>query len=332
MIYLEQILTTNKTNNKNNLFLYLDIYDLYNNYTQHLNTQITMSFINKNDNILNTLHKYKSLQYIKEIISITQLHTSFEYYQLMDKELFSTDTSVYCVCCNNIEWKMESKYLVCIFCGYKKHKLNLTSISFLDIDRINLPTKHQTYNRKLQFDEDINKFEGKYSSRISDKMIIKIKHLLIENSITTNNKCIDIERQLFYITKKELIKYIQFFDNFKELINEINYIYYKITGIYTHDLTHIREKLNQDFETLSELYDSIFKKKNTNIFIPSNLKVGRKNFINRQIVLYHLLHKHNYYCKLNDFNLSKTIDRQIFNDNMCKFLFEHLGWNFKSLF
>ena len=54
--------------------------------------------------------------------------------------------------------------------------------------------------------------------------------------------------------------------------------------------------------------------------------------INSQYVLYQLLIKHKFNCNKGDFNILKTTDRQTFHDDVCKELFNHLGWNFKCLF
>ena len=61
-------------------------------------------------------------------------------------------------------------------------------------------------------------------------------------------------------------------------------------------------------------------------------KFDRKNFINTQYVLFQLLRRHKYMCKKQDFNILKTIDRKSFHDDICKELFEELGWNFTAIF
>ena len=62
------------------------------------------------------------------------------------------------------------------------------------------------------------------------------------------------------------------------------------------------------------------------------IKLIEKNFINTQYVLFQLLRRHKYPCKRADFNILKTIDRKSFHDDVCKSLFEQLGWNFTALF
>ena len=55
--------------------------------------------------------------------------------------------------------------------------------------------------------------------------------------------------------------------------------------------------------------------------------INRKNFINTQYVLFQLLRRHRHSCKKEEFIILKTIDRKFFHDEICKELFEELGWN-----
>ena len=78
-----------------------------------------------------------------------------------------------------------------------------------------------------------------------------------------------------------------------------------------------------DIELLSEKYEQKMIKEGN---------IERKSFINSQYVLYQLLTRHRYPCNRDDFNLLKTIDRVHFHEEICKELFEKLGWNFTPLF
>ena len=60
--------------------------------------------------------------------------------------------------------------------------------------------------------------------------------------------------------------------------------------------------------------------------------INRKNFINTQYVLYNCLCRHKHQCKKEEFIILKTIDRKFFHDEICKVLFEELGWNHTPYF
>jgi len=114
----------------------------------------------------------------------------------------------------------------------------------------------------------------------------------------------------------------------KDTVNSKHYedvilIYFNITGKKPNDISHLEPNLLDDFDVLTNLYDKKFKR---------DAKFDRKNFINTQYVLFQLLRRHKYMCKKQDFNILKTIDRKSFHDDICKELFEELGWNFTAIF
>ena len=100
-------------------------------------------------------------------------------------------------------------------------------------------------------------------------------------------------------------------------------IYHNLTGKSVNNIGHLESKLLDDFDILANLYDKKYKQ---------NKKITRKNFINTHYVLFQLLRRHRYKCIPDDFNILKTTDRKSFHDDICRDLFETLGWNFTCLF
>ena len=100
----------------------------------------------------------------------------------------------------------------------------------------------------------------------------------------------------------------------------VHLIHNRLTGKPTDDISHLEEILIVDFDRLSELYDKRFK------------HIKRKNFINTQYVLYQLLFRHKHPCDASDLIILKTTDRKCFHDNICRQLFEELGWNHSPLY
>jgi hypothetical protein len=95
----------------------------------------------------------------------------------------------------------------------------------------------------------------------------------------------------------------------------VHLIHYNFTNIKPDDISHLEDKLLDDFDILTALYDKIFK------------HINRKNFINTQYVLFQLLCRHKHPCVPEDFSILKTIDRKAFHDDICKDLFTLNGWN-----
>ena len=100
----------------------------------------------------------------------------------------------------------------------------------------------------------------------------------------------------------------------------VHLIHYNFTSIKPDDITYLEDKLFDDFNALTELYDKKYK------------NIDRKNFINTQYVLYQLLRRHRHPCKEEDFVILKTFDRKVFHDEIIKDLFQELGWNSTTYF
>lgn len=100
----------------------------------------------------------------------------------------------------------------------------------------------------------------------------------------------------------------------------VHLIHYNFTLIKPDNISHLEDKLFDDFNILTELYDKRYK------------NIDRKNFINTQYVLYQLLKRHKHPCKEHDFVILKTFDRKVFHDDIIKNLFQELGWNSNTYF
>ncbi len=110
--------------------------------------------------------------------------------------------------------------------------------------------------------------------------------------------------------------------NYPDQYENIHLIHYNLTGIKPDNISHLEDVLIKDFEMLVEAYDVLFPADCT--------KNSRKNFINAQYVLYQLLIKNKHQCERSNFTLLKTMTTRKEHDNICKILFEHLGWNFTN--
>jgi len=134
-------------------------------------------------------------------------------------------------------------------------------------------------------------------------------HLLMGDESTPKN--IRFSR----VTKEHIMLFLKETENAKHYEN-VNMIYYTLTGNKADDISHLEHDLLEDFDKLVNLYDKIFK------------NINRKKFINMHMVLYELLMRHKHPCKKEDFPVLKTIDRKEFYDEVTKVLFESLGWNY----
>jgi len=212
---------------------------------------------------------------------------------------------------------LEGNIYVCSICSAQQEILKHIS-SYKDIDRVNISCRYM-YDRKVHFRDCINQYQGTQNSTILQKVYddlerqFELHHLLVGD--------IDSPKEIRFknITKEHIGMFLKELEYNKHYEN-INLIHYNLTGVKPDDISYLENKLLDDFDSLTELYDKRFK------------NIDRKNFINTQYVLYQLLSRHKHPCIKEDFTILKTIDRKSFHDDICKVLFEERGWNHSPFF
>jgi hypothetical protein len=163
------------------------------------------------------------------------------------------------------------------------------------------------YDRKVHFRDCIKQYQGKQNSTIPT-VEFNNHHLLLGKD--TDSK----EYRFKNITKNHILLFLKEL-GYANHYENVHLIHYNLTNIKPDDISYLEDKLMDDFDNLTDLYDKNFK------------DINRKNFINTQYVLYQLLQRHKHPCKKEEFIILKTIDRKFFHDEVCKTLFETLGWN-----
>jgi hypothetical protein len=294
-------------------FYIIETVQLVERYKKILSTPVKISFTGKiiNDN------KEKN-DIIDEYLAVSYKYNKILVNSTVEKSKIPK------VSCNNCENKkqfdiVDNSIYICILCGSQQEILLHTS-SYKDIDRINISSKY-TYDRKVHFRDCINQYQGKQNSTIDQNVYkslmdqFKKHHLLVDKEKTKKGKCKNITKEHIHLFLKEL-KYTKHYEN-------VNLIHYTMSGIKPDDISHLEDKLLDDFDLLTELYDKKFRNKP---------EFKRKNFINTQYVLYQLLIKYNHPCKKEDFTILKTSDRKSFHDDVAKICFEDLNWNHTPLF
>lgn len=224
--------------------------------------------------------------------------------------------------CNNCANKKDFEILedftyICTKC-YARQNIIKYSSSYTDIDRVNISSKYM-YDPKIHFRDCIKQYQGKQNCTISQKIYddleeqFKLHHLLLETN-SDGNPITDKQVKFSEITKNHVMIFLKELGYSKHYEN-VHLIHYTFTGIKPDDISYLEDKLLNDFDDLIDLYHKRYK------------TIKRKNFINTQYVLYQLLRRHHHTCKKEEFIILKTIDRKFFHDEICKALFEELGWN-----
>lgn len=221
-------------------------------------------------------------------------------------------------CSNKKEFDIvDNNTFICTKCYARQNIMKHTS-SYNDIDRVNISSKYM-YDRKVHFRDCINQYQGKQNSTIPLQIYDDLTEQFDNHHLLKGNTSVPKEIRFQSITKNHILMFLKEL-NYAKHYENVHLIHYVLTGIKPDDISHLEDLLLDDFDALTDLYDKKFK------------HINRKNFINTQYVLYQLLLRHRHPCKKEEFVVLKTIDRKFFHDEVCKVLFEELGWNHHPFF
>ena len=296
--YIDDILNEIQYN-----FYIIKTIDLIEEYKKILNQPMKITFLGKPSK--NNKEKQKI---INEYMLIAQNYINLECNG--DK---NNKNPILCKNCSNKKDfdNIDINIYICNVCYVQQTILKHNS-SYNDIDRINISSKYM-YDRKVHFRDCIKQYQGKQNSTIPNKVY---KELTIEfqNHHLLDENCNDKKERFKNITKNHVLLFLKDL-GYSSHYENVHLIHYNLTDSQPNDISHLEDHLLDDFDILTDLYDKKFK------------NINRKNFINTQYVLYQLLCRHKYVCKKEEFIILKTIDRKFFHDEICKTLFECLGWN-----
>jgi len=314
-------------------FYFLDTVELVEDYKNTLQTPIKISFLDSTPNQRDSnktnkdktaiVHKY--INKVKEynMIDYSQLRGNTDLSNCSNSNLntgFQHQTCSLCDSRNLTESTEFTGVIICLDCGIQETTLNLANsirLNHNDSKRVNICAKY-SYDKKSHFLNCINQYQGKQKSGIEPNIITMIeneldKYNLIDHSKKTKRtKFKNVSKEHIFLFVKEL--------RLTKCYGDINLIHHLITDTPLNDISHLTEKLLQDFDQFVQMHHKLY---------PTDTE--RKNF-NYQHLLYQLLTRHKYSCNANEFNFLKTVDRKYYHDEICRTIFENLGWNYSSLF
>lgn len=301
-------------------FYYLDTAEILQEYKQTLQTPIKIDFMT-NKKIEDQTSKTQLIQqYIDKIKD----------YNIVECPYIKTEPSLNlslknkkCIHCSSSQLTESVEFvgvIICLNCGAQETTMNLANsirLTHNDAKRVNICSKY-SYDKKSHFLNCINQYQGKHKTGIDQSTIEQIekeieKYNLVDHSKKTRKaKYCNITKEHIFLFVKEL--------KLTKCYGDINLIHHLITGHPLNDISHLTDKLLQDFDQFVQMHHKLFPN-----------ETERKNF-NYQQLLYQLLLRHKYPCNPAEFNFLKTIDRKYYHDEICRTIFENLGWNYSSLF
>ena len=232
---------------------------------------------------------------------------------IVRRDKFSCDN-----CQNKISFTFEENACICDLCGAQKDLIRYTS-SYKDVGRVNMSAKY-TYDRKVHFRDCMNQYQGKQNCSIEQKVYDELEIAFEMHNLLLGDKNVPKEERFSKISRDHVLFFLKELEYSKHYENVI-YIHYVMTGKKPDDISYLEDALMGDFDILIETYDKNFKN-----------KVNRTNFISTHVVLYQLLCRRKHKCRKEDFFILKSIERKDFHHDICKELFEFLGWGYTPMY
>ncbi len=241
-------------------------------------------------------------------LSIAQLYINIDGITQLPKKML-------CECCGNSNFAQsyeDDSIYICKICQTEKEILDDTP-SFKDTDRVNMASKY-TYTRKGHFTDAVKKFQGTQNTDPK-----KIKHVtdVLHQEIDKHN-----------LTAKQGMKNSVTKDHIYGFLSEqqlachyddVNLLFHIVTGEPCPDISHIIDRLTEDFDKLEEVLTKIKDENRSN-----SLTVNYK--------LYKLLQKWGFPCRKCDFYILKTKMKEDEHDEKMKEAWEVLGWDWLPTF
>lgn len=298
----------------NDLSFYENIFMLYKTNTDHLIRdllKILKAPLRKNDTKAqkNADREKNRLinQYIETVITFIP-YDLFEHITLSDAENTSVNGNICENCGNSSLFMKESDIIICKVCFNEVIRLVFNNCSY------SMVGGKCHYDRLTHFKECIKQYQCKQNTFINPEVYSKIDKALITSGIIDDN--VKEKSKRYKKVTKSHISYFLKELGFSKYYDDYNLIYCTMTGTKPKDISHLENKLYEDFTKISEAYSVIM---NDN---------ERKNFINIQFILYKLLLRHKEKISIEDFGAVKSQDKKMDREKLCKEIFVHLGWEY----
>jgi hypothetical protein len=295
-------------------FYIFETSELIDEYKKLLEKPIKINFIGKRED-----SGKEKKEIVKKFLSIASKYADTKDFL---KNVAKSPAPKVRVSCGNCGEKrnyeiVDNRTFICYECGFQQEHITNTS-SFKDVSRVNISSKY-TYERRIHFRDCINQYQGKQNSTVSEKVYKDLLEQIRIHDLTDGEENSPKDKKFARVTKDHILLFLKITGHTKHY-EDANLIFHNITCKKLDDISHLEPKLMDDFDKLSTLYDKKYKQ-------DKDKKISRKSFINTQYVLYQLLRRHKHPCKKEEFNILKTLDRKSWHDDVCKELFEELGWN-----
>lgn len=234
-----------------------------------------------------------------------------------------------CNCGNNSDFETKEGWMICEDCGKEIPIVNTQPV-FRDLDRVNMHQKFK-YEKKSHFKEGVYQFQGKQNKYIDPSIYdrydgwLKLHNLLnidpkIEEFIKSHN-VLDIphneaRHRYARITKEHLRLFLSESDDdyLTKHYEDVHFIHSKMSRIPCPDISHLEQKLFDQFDRLVNSFSSTDD-------------TDRVNILNSNFVLKNLLEINKYATNSLDFPGLRTQSRQQAHEALLAVLLQKAGLN-----
>lgn len=256
-------------------FYILRTTDLLEEYRELFEKTKTRSFvsISAENNVSEKLITQKNVL-ISKFLRIAREYVQLENFTIRSSRLI-------CESCNGTDFEQSEDEAIytCKACGNTLELLD-DSPTYKDTDRVNMASRYQ-YTCRGHFIEAMNKFEGKQNTTIPQGVKALLEREMKNHNLTVETTSKD--HIYMFLSEKKLSNHYE----------DINLIYYMITGTEPPNITEHRPRLLELFDLQEEAYAEVKDPERTN-----SLNVNYK--------LYKLLQLVGYPCQKDDFYILRT--------------------------
>lgn len=251
-----------------------------------------------------------------QIDELVRQYLSIAYRYIELENVSCAPKRMVCKACGSYEFRGDENdalIFVCEACHTEIQILDSTP-NFKDTDRVNMSSKYK-YSCKGHFIDAMKRFQGIQNTdpkKIQAAVDIIVQEIHDHGLTAEQGLSNSVTKDHIYMFMSE--KSRKSTTNLSKHYDDLNLIFYIITGVECPNISHISDGILEDFNILEVALEKVKDPDRIN-----SLSVNYK--------LYKLLQRHNFPCKKDDFYILKTKAKEDEHDEKMKEAYEILGWD-----
>lgn len=278
----------------------------------------------------------KFISKAKKYITYLNFNINIEGDDKPPKNRGSRDTDI-CKNCSSKKFNIFENDMACISCGY------IQEISWLDdchseVDRVSISCNY-LYDRKNGFRDIIYRYQGKQNCTIPDDLLKYLENECVKSGlvdpIDQNPQKLgksggqSKKERFANVSRYNIIVFLDNNSEYSSFKKHVFHIHWKLTGQPRNNISHLEEKIIQDFVIY---VNTFFHDQSVSEKMIEKPPKGKKSLVKKQFLFYQLLMKYDHPCSIEDFFIIRSIDRVIEQENSCQETFQKLDWNYTSIY